>query len=152
MIRHTHHLVHLHPSHTSHIKTHPSSLSPPASLLSVGVEGGGEDDVPADGQRGLLHLAAQDRVSHDAGGLSHLLQHLVQALDAAHHRALLDVCEQGDLCERLVEGRWRWDGVWCNTGGLCRGGGSGAWGNPEGNLKELEILSGFNFSPSRLSN
>lgn len=73
-----------------------------ASLhLSVGVEGGGEDDVPADGQGGLLHLAPQDGVSHDAGGLSHLLEHLVQALDAADHRALLDVCQHGDLCERL---------------------------------------------------
>ena len=72
--------------------------------LSVGVEGGGEDDVPADGQGGLLHLAPQDGVSHDAGGLSHLLQHLVQALDAAHHRALLDVCQLGDLCKRLRGG------------------------------------------------
>lgn len=67
----------------------------------MGVERGGEDDVPADGQRRLLHLAAQDRVSHDAGGLPHLLQHLVQALDAADHRALLDVRQLGDLGERL---------------------------------------------------
>lgn len=70
----------------------------------MGVQGGGEDDVPADGQRGLLHLAPQDGVSHDAGGLSHLLQHLVQALYAPHHRAFLDVCELGDLCERLRRG------------------------------------------------
>lgn len=71
--------------------------------FSVGVQGGGEDDVPADGQRGLLHLAPQDGVSHDAGGLSHLLQHLVQALYAPYHRAFLDVRELGDLCEGL----WR---------------------------------------------
>lgn len=32
----------------------------PLLLLSVGVEGGSEDDVPADGQGGLLHLAPQD--------------------------------------------------------------------------------------------
>lgn len=70
----------------------------------MGVEGGGEDDVPADGQGGSLHLAPQDGVSHDAGGLSHLLQHLVQALDAADHGSLLDVSEQGDLCERLETG------------------------------------------------
>lgn len=106
--RHIQHLftspMHLHLSHTfSHKETlgcrhlgHHSALR-----HSVGVEGGGEDDVPADGQRGLLHLAPQDGVSHDAGSLPHLLQHLVQALDAAHHRALLDVCQLGDLCERL---------------------------------------------------
>lgn len=96
----------LHLSHTFHTKKHFGCwrLSAPFALhLSVGVEGGGEDDVPAYGQRGLLHLAPQDGVSHDAGGLSHLLQHLVQALDAAHHRALLDVRQLGDLCERL----WR---------------------------------------------
>lgn len=69
--------------------------------FSVGVQGGGEDDVPADGQRGLLHLAPQDGVSHDAGGLPHLLQHLVQALYAPDHRAFLDVRELGDLCEGL---------------------------------------------------
>lgn len=101
-------------SHLSHKETlgcrhpgalsHPSSSSRPVFLYSVGVEGGGEDDVPADGQGGSLHLAPQDGVSHDASGLSHLLQHLVQALDAAHHRALLDVGEQGDLCEGLVTG------------------------------------------------
>jgi len=73
----------------------------PASASSVGVEGGREDDVPADGQGGLLHLAPQDGVSHDAGGLSHLLQHLIQALNAADHRALLDVCQLGDLSEGL---------------------------------------------------
>lgn len=72
--------------------------------VSVGVEGGGEDDVPADRQGGLLHFAPQDGVSYDAGGLTHLLQHLVQALDAAHHRALLDVGQLGDLCERLERG------------------------------------------------
>lgn len=66
-----------------------SSLPPPSP--SVGVKGGGEDDVPADGQRGLFHLAPQDRVAHDARRLPHLLQHLVQPLDAAHHRPLLDV-------------------------------------------------------------
>lgn len=69
----------------------------------MGVQGGGEDDVPADGQRGFLHLAAQDGVSHDAGGLPHLLQHLVQALDAADHRALLHVCEHRNLSERLQQ-------------------------------------------------
>lgn len=74
---------------------------PPPPLPSVGVKGGGEDDVPADGQRGLLHLAPQDGVSHDAGGLPNLLQHLVQALDAAHHCAFLDVGELGDLGKRL---------------------------------------------------
>lgn len=73
----------------------------PSCHLSVGVKGGGEDDVPADGQGSLLHLASQDGVSHDAGGLPHLLQHLVQALDAADHRALLDVRELGDLGEGL---------------------------------------------------
>lgn len=73
----------------------------PSCHLSVGVQGGGEDDVPADGQGGLLHLAPQDGVSHDAGGLPHLLQHLVQALDAADHRALLDIRELGDLSEGL---------------------------------------------------
>lgn len=78
--------------------------------LSVGVQGGGEDDVPADGQGGLLHLAPQDGVSHDAGGLSHLLQHLVQALDAAHHRAFLDVGELGDLCEGLWPGQEEQEG------------------------------------------
>lgn len=79
-------------------------FSPRPSLLattSVGVEGGGEDDVPADGQRGFLHLAPQDGVAHDARRLPHLLQHLVQSLDAAHHRPLLDVRQPGDLSERL---------------------------------------------------
>lgn len=94
-------------SHLSHKETlgcghlgtlsHASSSSLPVFIFSVGVEGGGEDDVPADGQGGPLHLAAQDGVSHDAGGLSHLLQHLIQALDAADHRALLDVGEQSDF-------------------------------------------------------
>lgn len=69
----------------------------------MGVEGGGEDDVPADGQRGLLHLAPQDGVAHDARCLPHLLQHFVQALDAAHHRALLDVRQLGDLSKGLSE-------------------------------------------------
>lgn len=73
----------------------------------MSVEGRREDDVPADCQGGLLHLAPQDGVSHDAGGLSHLLQHLVQALDAAHHRALLDVGQQGDLGEGLGRDRRR---------------------------------------------
>lgn len=84
--------------------SHPTSFSLPVFIFSVGVEGGGEDDVPADGQGSPLHLAPQDGVSHDAGGLAHLLQHLIQALDAADHRALLDVCEQGDFCEWLVPG------------------------------------------------
>lgn len=84
--------------------SHPSSSSLPVFIFSVGVEGGGEDDVPADGQGGPLHLAPQDGVSHDAGGLSHLLQHLIQALDAADHRALLDIGEMGDFCEGLVTG------------------------------------------------
>lgn len=70
----------------------------------MGVEGGCEDDVPANGQGGPLHLAAQDGVAHDAGGLAHLLQHLIQALDAADHRALLDVGEKGDFGERLETG------------------------------------------------
>lgn len=69
----------------------------------MGVEGGGEDDVPADGQRGLLHLAPQDGVAHDARRLPHLLQHFVQALDAAHHCALLDVRQLGDLSKGLSE-------------------------------------------------
>lgn len=77
---------------------------------SVGVEGGGEDDVPADGQRGLLHLAPQDGVAHDARSLPHLLQHLVQPLDAAHHRPLLDVGQPGDLGERLRGESKRFEG------------------------------------------
>lgn len=98
--RHIQHIS-LPPPHVSAIFLTPFSQRNTRLLLSVGVEGGGEDDVPADGEGGLLHLAPQDGVSHDAGGLSHLLQHLVQALDAADHRALLDVCQLGDLCERL---------------------------------------------------
>lgn len=75
---------------------------------SVGVQGGCEDDVPADGQGGLLHFAPQHRVPHDARRLPHLLQDLVQALDAADHRALLDVRQQGDLCKRLQRKHRRW--------------------------------------------
>lgn len=82
-----------------------SGTRPPSCHLSVGVQGGSEDNVPADGQGGLLHLAPQDGVSHNAGGLPHLLQHLIQALDAADHRALLDVRELGDLCEGLGRDR-----------------------------------------------
>lgn len=96
-------------SHIFHRKTHLAAGTYSRSLTftsilppSVGVEGSGEDDVPADGQRGLLHLAPQDGVSHDSGGLPHLLQHLIQTLDAANHRALLDVSQLGDLRERLV--------------------------------------------------
>lgn len=88
----------------------------PPHHFSVGVQRGGEDDVPADGQRGFLHLAPEDGVSHDAGGLSHLLQHLVQTLNAADHGAFLDVCELGDLCERLRGG--------CRKRERGRGGGS----------------------------
>lgn len=88
-----------------HALSHSPESLPPSVRLSVGVEGSGEDDVSTDGQGGLLHLAPQDGVSYDAGGLPHLLQHLVQTLDAAHHRALLDVCQLGDFCERLVTGQ-----------------------------------------------
>lgn len=67
----------------------------------MGVERGGKDDVPPDGEGGLLHLAPEHRISHDAGGLAQLFQNLVQTLNATHHCALLDVRQLGDLCERL---------------------------------------------------
>ena len=71
---------------------------------SVCVERCGEDDVPADGQGGFLHLAAQHGVSYDPGSLADLLQHLIQPLDAPHHRPLLDVGQLGDLRKRLGRG------------------------------------------------
>lgn len=91
------------------------------SYLSVGVKGGGENDVPADGQRGLLHLAPQNGVPHNTRGLSHLLQHLIQALDASNHRALLDVCELGDLCKRLWWDKWDQEREGGGEEGISRG-------------------------------
>ena len=85
----------------------------------MGVEGGREDDVPADGEGGALHLAPQHRVANNAGGLPHLLQHLVQTLDAAHNRALLHVRQLGDLRKGL------------GGGGAGRRRGNGKWGEEE---------------------
>lgn len=63
----------------------------------------GELTIALDERLRLLHLLEQLGVTNDTRGIAHFAARLVQTRDDAHDRALGNICQVGNVAERLWE-------------------------------------------------